>query len=59
MPQQHTESFETEEQAHAYAQQAGLTNYKVIAEPSPIAPAMPLGGQDGIPAIRFAIEYLD
>ena len=58
MPE-HTESFETEEQAHAYAQQAGLSNYQVIAEPGPVTDMMPLGGQDGIPAIRFAIEYLD
>lgn len=58
MPQ-HTESFETEEQAHAYAQQAGLTNYRVIAEPGPVSQRTPLGGQDGIPLMRFAIEYLD
>lgn len=56
---QHTESFKTEEEAHAYAEQAGLSNYRVIAEPGPIAEMMPLGGQEGIPEIRFAIEYLD
>ena len=54
-----TESFDTEEQAHAYAEQAGLTNYRVIAEPGPLSQSMPLGGQDGIPAIRFVIEYLE
>ncbi|MCD2511744.1 hypothetical protein [Comamonas endophytica] len=55
----HTESFQTEEEAHAYAQQAGLRNYRVVAEPGPVTQMMPLGGQDGIPPIRFAIEYLD
>lgn len=55
----HTESFQTEEAAHAYAQQAGLTHYRVVAEPGPVTQMMPLGGQDGIPAIRFVIEYLD
>lgn len=54
-----TESFQTEEEAHAYAQQAGLSNYRVIAEPGPVTQMMPLGGQDGIPSIRFVIEYLD
>lgn len=54
-----TESFTTEEEAHAYAQQAGLTNYRVAAEPGPISQMMPLGGQEGIPAIRFVIEYLE
>ncbi|MNW22033.1 hypothetical protein D3C71_2232850 [compost metagenome] len=54
-----TESFDTEEQAHAYAEQAGLTNYRVIAEPGPLSQSMPLGGQEGIPAIRFVIEYLE
>jgi hypothetical protein len=54
-----TESFKTEEEAHAYAEQAGLSNYKVIAEPGPLSEMMPLGGQEGIPAIRFVIEYLD
>lgn len=54
-----TESFATEEEAHAYAQQAGLTSYRVIAEPGPVTKMMPLGGQDGIPAILFVIEYLD
>ena len=53
-----TESFNTEEEAHAYALQAGLSNYRVVAEPGPITDMMPLGGQDGIPAIRFVIEYL-
>lgn len=56
---EHTESFKTEEEAHAYAQQAGLSNYRVVAEPGPITEMMPLGGQDGIPAIHFVIEYLD
>lgn len=56
---QHTESFKTEEEAHAYAEQAGLSNYRVIAEPGPISEMMPLGGQEGIPEIRFAIEYLN
>ena len=54
-----TESFDTEEQAHAYAEQAGLTNYRVIAEPGPLSQSMPLGGQEGIAAIRFVIEYLE
>jgi len=53
-----TESFNTEQEAHAYALQAGLSNYRVVAEPGPITDRMPLGGQDGIPAIRFVIEYL-
>lgn len=56
MPQ-HTELFQTEEEAHAYAQQAGVTDYKVVAAPGPVTQMMPLGGQDGIPVIRFAIEY--
>ncbi|WP_159916158.1 hypothetical protein [Pantoea sp. 18069] len=55
----HTEWFKTEEEAHAYAEQAGLTNYKVIAQPGPLSEMMPLGGQEGIPAIRFVIEPLD
>jgi hypothetical protein len=54
-----TESFNTEEEAHAYAQQAGLSNYQVLAQPGPLSEMMPLGGQEGIPAIRFIIEYLD
>lgn len=54
-----TESFDTEEEAHAYAQQAGLTSYRVVAEPGPLSQGMPLGGQEGIPAIRFVIEYLE
>ncbi len=55
----HTESFKTEEEAHAYAERVGIANYKVIAEPGPLAKMMPLGGQEGIPEIRFVIEYLD
>lgn len=55
----HTEPFKTEEEAHAYAEQAGLTNYKVLAEPGPLSETMPLGGQEGIPKIRFVIEYQD
>lgn len=55
----HTEWFKTEEEAHAYAAQAGLTRYRIVAEPGPIAEMMPLGGQEGIPEIRFAIEFLD
>lgn len=54
-----TESFNTEEEAHAHAEQAGLTNYRVIAKPGPLSQGMPLGGQEGIPAIRFLIERLD
>lgn len=55
----HTESFKTEEEAHAYAERAGIANYKVIAEPGPLARMMPLGGQEGIPEIRFVIKHLD
>ncbi len=54
-----TESFNTEEEAHAYAEQAGWTNYRVVAEPGPLSQSMPLGGQEGIPPIRFLIERLD
>lgn len=55
----YTESFKTEEEAHAHAQQAGLTHYQVIAEPGPLSEMMPLGGQEGIPAIRFIVAPLD
>jgi hypothetical protein len=54
-----TEWFNTEEEAHAHAQQAGWTHYRVVAEPGPLSQSMPLGGQEGIPAIRFLIERLD
>ena len=52
------ESFKSEEEAHAHAEQAGLSNYQVVAEPGPLSESMPLGGQEGIPAMRFFIKYL-
>ncbi len=54
-----SESFKSEEEAHAHAEQAGLSNYQVVAEPGPLSESMPLGGQEGIPAMRFFIAYLE
>ena len=55
----HTDSFATEEEAHAHAEHIGLTRYQIVAQPGPLAEMMPLGGQEGIPTIRFYIELLD
>ncbi|MEJ2800282.1 hypothetical protein WAE61_00255 [Comamonadaceae bacterium PP-2] len=54
---EHPESFETEQQAHAFAEAAGLEHYKIEPRPESVDDPMPLGAQSVIPAIRFFIEY--
>jgi hypothetical protein len=50
-------TFPTSEAAHEVAKLEGFENYEVVSEAMPITVPLPLGAEQSIPNVRYAIRY--